>query len=143
MRVVDLLSAHAGVVAALHQEGFDEVWSVQSFADLISMPASFGFLALEGEDPAGFILCQGDDVEAEIITIATRLEKRRQGVAHALLRKACQKTRRMFLEVAEDNPVALAFYEKEGFVHSARRKGYYKRQAGGKVDALVMMREMG
>jgi ribosomal-protein-alanine N-acetyltransferase len=48
-----------------------------------------------------------------------------------------QKAQKIFLEVAEDNHAAFAFYTKTGFVITGKRAGYYKR-IGGAVDALML-----
>lgn len=140
MNIVSLSVAHCAVLSKLHGESFQEAWSEKSFADLIGLPASFGFVAVEDNtaEPMGFILCQGDAIEAEIITIATRPARRRSGVAQALLGEACAQSGRMFLEVARDNDGALSFYRKHGFTEIAVRKDYYKRAEGPSVDALVM-----
>ncbi|WP_419798249.1 MAG: GNAT family N-acetyltransferase [Terasakiella sp.] len=139
MNICELGLSHCAVIARLHEESFSENWSIQAFADLVGLPATFGFLAFDrdSDDPLGFILCQGDNIEAEIITIATRPAARRQGVARALLKAACIKSARMFLEVATDNLSAISFYEKHGFAKIGLRKNYYKRPNGKVVDALV------
>jgi len=139
MNICELGLAHCALIADLHAESFTENWSTQAFMDLVGLPATFGFLACEreGADPFGFILCQGDNIEAEIITIATRPGVRRQGVAGALLKAACAKTAGMFLEVATDNQSAISFYEKHGFTRIGVRKNYYRRPDGMAVDALV------
>lgn len=131
---------HKNIVAALHQEAFEEHWSAAEFGDLITLPASFGWLAVDKEEPLGFVLCQGDEVEAEIITIATRPAARRQGVATILLRNIFTRTRRLFLEVAADNISAQTFYEKSGFAQIGVRKNYYKRESGS-IDALILAKD--
>ncbi|SCA55879.1 Ribosomal-protein-alanine acetyltransferase [Candidatus Terasakiella magnetica] len=141
MRLEVLHIAHSEMIAHLHKESFDENWSIQAFADLVGLPATFGFMAHLQDQPAGFILCQGDEVEAEIITIATSPDFRRQGLAKALLRQACEKTKRMFLEVDEMNKGAIVFYKTMGFSQIARRKNYYTHSKAPKTDALVMERK--
>lgn len=138
MKLVELTAFHADLVAELHRTSFDENWSPKAFGDLITLPASFGFLALKDDQPLGFILCQGDAIEAEIITIATHPDARRTGVARTLVTQIATKTQRLFLEVAEDNPGALAFYMQFGFKQVGRRKNYYKHHNRDDVDALVM-----
>jgi len=135
----NLSIAHCAVLSQLHEESFDEAWTEKSFQDLVGMPATFGFLMSdEAGDPLGFILCQGDEIEAEIIAIATRSKVRRSGIARQLLNAAINKTQRMFLEVAEDNQGAIIFYQRHGFKQIARRKNYYKKKGKLAVDALVM-----
>jgi len=136
-----LTIAHAEIVATLHKEGFDENWSLNSFQNLLSLPATFGFIALYDNEPSGFILCQGDVVEAEIISIATSTAHRRLGVATHLLEKSHGLTARMFLEVAVDNQTGIQFYLKNGYVEIAKRSNYYKRHDGSKCDAMVMQKE--
>ncbi|WP_167730677.1 GNAT family N-acetyltransferase [Terasakiella sp. SH-1] len=132
--------AHCEILAALHAEAFGESWSVKAFQDLVGLSASYGYLAQVGEEPVGFILCQGDEVEAEIITIATRRLQRRTGIGTKLLEHACQQTGRMFLEVDEENDGAISFYQARDFHQIGLRTGYYKHPDGRKTDALVMER---
>ncbi len=140
MIMVPVGLAHSDILSLLHKDSFDEAWSAQSFRDLVAMPACFGYLACERDDPTGFILCQGDEVEAEIIVIATDPKRRRNGIASGLLESACNRTKRMFLEVAQDNEAAHAFYLRHRFEQIAVRKDYYKRVGGHIVDALVMQK---
>jgi ribosomal-protein-alanine N-acetyltransferase len=53
---------------------------------------------------------------------------------------ASARAEAMFLEVAADNPGAIALYAVAGFEAVGRRAGYYGRLAGGSVDAIVMRR---
>jgi len=138
MKLVALAPIHSEIIAALHEDAFAESWTSQAFADLIDLPASFGFICSMDEVPVGFILCQGDAIEAEIIAIATAKDARRQGVAKNLLSSICKQTERLFLEVAKDNPGAMAFYNSAGFTEIGLRKKYYKRGDGLFVDAVVM-----
>jgi len=137
-----LCVAHSEVVANLHQRAFDENWSAKEFQNLITMPASFGFLALKGALPVGFVLCQGDDVEAEIITIASDPACERRGIGTILLQCVLKQTQRLFLEVAEDNIKAINFYEKQDFQTIGKRPRYYNRGSGNHCDALVMQKEV-
>ena len=137
-----LCFTHSEVVANLHQRAFDENWSAKEFQNLITLPASFGFLALKGGLPIGFVLCQGDDVEAEIITIASDPDCERRGVGTILVQRVFEQTQRLFLEVAEDNIKAMSFYVKQGFETIGKRPRYYNRGNGNRCDALVMQKEV-
>ncbi len=74
--------------------------------------------------------------EAEVLTLAVRPAARRRGIGRALVEAAATlaeaSAAAMFLEVAADNPGAVALYAQTGFEIVGRRPGYYGR-AGGRV----------
>ena len=49
---------------------------------------------------------------------------------------------RAFLEVAADNIPAQTLYQAQGYAIQGRRKGYYRREDGPSVDALIMVRAL-
>ena len=127
-------------------EGFSEGWDAAAFAQLLAMPGAEAALALEAEEPVGFLLTRRAADEAEIITIATRPGARRRGVGRQLLSHhqadlAARGVKHMFLEVAASNRAAIALYATSGFLEVGRRKGYYQRP-DGREDAIVMRREL-
>jgi len=129
---------HGAILCKLHSLAFNEVWTPVDFEKLIDQPGRFGFLALLGKAPVGFVLCQGDENECEIITISTHPDYRRQKVGRSLMEKLARTSKRILLEVAVDNTKALEFYKALAFKEIARRNNYYKREGGIRVDALVM-----
>lgn len=134
-------AAHAPVMAAFHLPCFEEPWSEKSFADLLALPTTIGWVH-EG----GFILCSAIMDEMEILTICTLPQKRRQGIGRALLTQAetfarQHNIRHIYLEVSEKNTGAKALYESQNFQIFGRRKGYYKTHNGA-VDALCMAKEI-
>ncbi|MGH6956769.1 MAG: GNAT family N-acetyltransferase [Caulobacteraceae bacterium] len=139
-------AADAAELAAVHAEAFDEPWSAE---DLWRFASDRGGFCLVVENAGGglaaFILCRQIAGEAEVLTLATRKARRRRGLASALIAAAAALADRtsvaIFLEVAADNPGAIALYEKAGFAYVGRRTGYYGRR-GGSIDALVMRRTL-
>ncbi|MHA6263434.1 GNAT family N-acetyltransferase [Arenibacterium sp. CAU 1754] len=127
-------------MAALHGAAFDQSrpWSADEFAALLARPATFA----QG-DTRAFALVRVIADEAELLTIATHPDHRRRGLARALV-QALQATAaekgasRLFLEVAADNPAAIALYQACGFGICGQRRGYYARETGPAADALVM-----
>lgn len=133
-------------LAAVHGLAFQPGWSAEEIADLGSGPGVFG-LIIEDEGPIGMILCRAVAGEAEILTLAVDPTRRRRGAGRALVEAAAGMAatlgaEEMFLEVAVDNPAALALYEAAGFARVGRRPGYYARTDGADVDAVVMRREL-
>lgn len=79
--------------------------------------------------------------EAEILMVASG--RRRQGYARRLLAEARERLGadgvvRLHLEVAEDNPVAIALYESAGFEPVGRRPGYYRSGAAARLYAASL-----
>ena len=77
--------------------------------------------------------------EGHVITLDVAAEARRQGVGRDLLarleeRFRAQGVRRIGLEVAVDNAVAIAFYERHGYRTGGRIADYY----GPGLDAWQM-----
>jgi tRNA threonylcarbamoyl adenosine modification protein YeaZ/ribosomal-protein-alanine acetyltransferase len=138
----------AMVLAALHAECFERPWTAEEFARLMALPEARALLALEGEEPAGFVLANAAAGEAEILTIATRPQNRRKGHAHKLLEKLSaelkceQDIRSLFIEVAAGNNAAVALYEKTGFKPVGLRKSYYRSADGNTDDAHIMRKEL-
>ena len=129
-------------LADLHAEAFDAPWVAPSLSALLASP---GVFAVEEDD--GFILIRVVADEAEILTLAVRPEARRQGVGARLVqaaagRAAGQGAARLFLEVAEDNAAARALYARCGFSEVGRRRGYYPSSGGGRIDALMLARDL-
>ncbi|EKV27675.1 Ribosomal-protein-S18p-alanine acetyltransferase [Caenispirillum salinarum AK4] len=143
--------AHARVLSMLHQGAFgrDAGWNEGAFERLLGTPGTFGWVAqvagAEGPQPVALVVARAVADEAEILTIGTLPSVRRKGLARGLVRAAAAEaaTRgagRLFLEVAVDNPAGVALYHALGFEEVGRRKRYYARSDGTRVDAIVMAR---
>jgi ribosomal-protein-alanine N-acetyltransferase len=133
------LADDAAALAALHAQAFDRPWPEAEIAAVMAGPGAFGLMVEE----RGFILCRAIAGEAEILTLAVAPAARRTGVGRALVEAAVglAATRgafSLFLEVAHDNPAALALYDSAGFQRVGLRRGYYAHGA----DAVVMSRPL-
>lgn len=134
---------HAEAMAKLHAAVFPapDAWSQSAFRDLLQMPTALAYgVWAEGGVLAAMLLIQYTAPELEILTIATDPAHQRQGLARRLIRHAERELRpaKSMLDVAADNSGAIAFYESLGFFAEGRRKGYYKRLEGDRVDAILM-----
>jgi [ribosomal protein S18]-alanine N-acetyltransferase len=132
-------------LAELHARAFvtPAPWDAASFAGLLADPLIF--LLLEGD--AGFLLGRAVAGEAELLTIAVAPEARRRGLGRKLVTRFLYQARlrgaeRAFLEVAADNPAAIALYESSGFRKAGLRRGYYRSPEGARIDALVLARDL-
>jgi ribosomal-protein-alanine N-acetyltransferase len=137
------------VLAALHDAAFtapwDQRWSEQSFAGILAMPGVGAWIAVLESEPVGFALARIVLDEAELLLIGIHPECRRAGhgrqlLDHLLAALAEAGATRVFLEVAEDNAAATAFYRQAGFHPVGRRRGYYRAAAA--ADAIVLGRAL-
>lgn len=132
-------------LAALHARTFrmPAPYSVADFTGFLADPLCF--LLVEGD--AGFLLGRAVAGEAELLTLAVAPEARRLGLGRRLVARFLYQSRlrgadRAFLEVAADNPAAIALYESSGFQRAGTRRGYYQSPEGQRIDALVLARDL-
>jgi ribosomal-protein-alanine N-acetyltransferase len=142
IRRFDSVRDNAIPLADLHKLCFADPWDAEAIARL-SGGSGFAFLHGALSRPDGFVIARVAADEAEILTIATRRELRRRGIAHALLLAASREAMargaaNMFLEVATSNSAAIALYEGTGFANSGRREGYYRVPGVPPGDALIL-----
>ncbi len=127
-------------LAATHRAAFTQTrpWSEAEFADLL---AQRGVILLG--DAKSFILGRVIGDEAEVLTLATHPDSRRQGLARSTLSKFMIQMRSLgvasiFLEVADTNAPAKSLYMKAGFKNVGNRPRYYVATDGSKIGADVL-----
>lgn len=150
MTIRDFTSGDAPAVVSLHVSVFASYgWTESDYVNL-SREANGILLVAEaapGERAglAGFIALRQLFTQAEILNLAVDSAYRRQGVATALLRSACERLKkrnveRTFLEVRPSNATGLAFYAAAGFTRISLRKDYY---TDPREDAFVLQLPLG
>ena len=133
-------------LARLHARAFagqGRAWGRDEFASLLSSPHVF----VTGSTDA-FALGRAVADEAELLSVVTDPVHRLRGLARAALAAFEAEARnrgagRAFLEVADDNSAAIALYRAAGYRETARRTGYYARQDGSRIDALIFEKPLG
>ena len=93
---------------------------------------------------AGLLAARTVAQEAELLNVAVAPDKRRRGLAAALLAEALRRlaaagAQKVWLEVRESNHAAIAFYQRHGFAILGRRRTYYQLPP---EDALILGREV-
>ena len=126
---------------AIERRAFPTPWSLAMFVLELSKPASVCLAALRGGQMVAFLICSRYDTVWHIMNVAVDPDRRRQGIASALLtdllRRIDGKGARFTLEVRESNTGAIELYERFGFRAAGRRRRYY--QDNGE-DAVIMWR---
>lgn len=130
-------------LAQTHAAAFTQMrpWSESEFTDLLKQRG----MILCG-DAQSFLLGRIIVDEAEVITIATHPNHRRQGHARALILQFIAQARTqdvtsIFLEVSENNEAAKSLYYKQGFHKVGRRPQYYDTADSGKIGAEILRLE--
>lgn len=138
-----------GMMARIHALSFDDAWSAAMMRRILAMPGSFGIVARRNRQwsVVGFALVRVAADECELLSLAVAPEQRGNGVGAMLLEGAIGEAAalgavKLFLEVAEDNPVARGLYEGYGFVPVGRRPDYYARKDGTSAAAVTMVRDL-
>ncbi len=144
-------SVFCALFARLHGLCFSKGWSEDAFMSLMAMPGAFALLVsrveTENTAPVGFALARVGGGECEIITLGVQPEHRGAGAAACLMRAITSRAgelgaAEMLLEVADDNPAAIALYQSAAFEPVGRRKDYYRGPDGRPIDAIVMRRSL-
>lgn len=147
--VIDAHLHHADAVSAVHRLCFDEPWSVFTVRQVLAMPGAFGLLAVPDAaagpplDLYGFAILRRVLEDCELLSLAVAPARQGAGIGRTLLAASIVRARALgatsvFLEVAEDNPVARGLYASAAFRPIGRRPGYYRRRQGAPVAALTL-----
>lgn len=134
-------------IAMLHARLFDQPWDEGAVGSLLSQPSSLALVGQLEDSLAGFVMAQAAADEAEILSIGVDPTVQRQSIGRKLLEALIEELRRrgstrLFLEVAVDNPAAVALYQALGFREAGRRPSYYARVPGPSADALILTRQI-
>jgi ribosomal-protein-alanine N-acetyltransferase len=141
--------ADAKLLANLHKISFDAGWSLESFQSLLSLPSTQAYVFEEetSQKILGMIVFQVVDQEAEILTFAIDPFYQQKGYGENLYTFAeselrNQKITTLYLEVAEDNDPALAFYYKQKFHKIGTRPQYYPRPNNTGANAFLLSKNL-
>jgi ribosomal-protein-alanine N-acetyltransferase len=143
------------LLAKLHDLAFEghggDRWSPEAVSRILVLPGTRALIAVRTDSaapgPLGFSIYGIAADECEIISLGVIPTGRKQGVGSLLLTRLLADSERAgaataYLEVAQDNVTARAFYRVRGFVECGRRRNYYNRGEGRRVDACVLSRRL-
>jgi len=136
--------ADLDAIERIERASYRTPWSRSMFASELAKPSSLSFGAVDERGTLVGYLVLSRYVDAwHVMNVAVAPERRRQGIASALLRRLFELTkddalRGYTLEVRVSNTAAIALYERFGFRPKGVRRGYY---TDNREDALIMWRE--
>jgi [ribosomal protein S18]-alanine N-acetyltransferase len=130
-------------VVAIERRAFTSPWSVSMFVLELSKPSGICLAAVEASKIIGYVMCARYDEAFHIMDLAVDPDRRRGGVASALLSAVIERAgddANYTLEVRVSNLKAIALYERYGFQGVGTRPRYY---ADNGEDAVIMWRAVG
>jgi ribosomal-protein-alanine N-acetyltransferase len=136
------------VPAVVALEGSAQVSSEELHAEL-ARSWSHALVAKEaGEDIVGFVAFWHVADEIHLLNLATRVDRRRRGVARALMENVVgyagsRRARTVLLEVRRSNLPAIALYRAFGFFVVGLRPRYYQDDEDAIEMALSLDPETG
>jgi ribosomal-protein-alanine N-acetyltransferase len=130
-------------VVAIERKAFTSPWSVSMFVLELSKPSGICLAASQESKIIGYVMCARYDEAYHIMDLAVDPDRRRAGVASALLDAVIERAgvdANYTLEVRVSNLKAIALYERYGFRGVGTRPSYY---ADNGEDAVIMWRAIG
>jgi [ribosomal protein S18]-alanine N-acetyltransferase len=127
-------------VVALERRAFTTPWSLAMFVLELSKPSGICLVATVEQEIVGYLVCSRYDTVWHVMNIAVEPERRRRGIATALISALLERVgehAQVTLEVRRSNNGAVALYERFGFRSGGVRRRYY---ADNGEDAVIMWR---
>lgn len=143
IEITKMTTAHVSQVADLERQCFHDPWSERSIASELNNPLALWLVAVEGDTVVGYVGSQTVPPETDMMNVAVRPDRRREGIAEALVDALVSELKNigstsLTLEVRASNQPAINLYEKIGFLGVGRRKNYYRNP---REDALILRKE--
>jgi len=138
LKVQQVSQVQAARLAKLHQNCFQQSWSIAEFSRLLENQAVIGLMYLEDDRDIGLALLQSIAGETEILTFGIIPARRSKGFGYGLLSGICDyaktiDSKAVFLEVSSNNSAGKNLYLGYGFEQVGIRKSYYADRS----DALI------
>ncbi len=143
-KIADMTEEHTARLAELERLCFSRPWSREGLEAELGNPAAVFYVALSGEEIAGYAGMHCAAGECYLDNVAVFPKFRRRGAATALLNALLEETARrggefLSLEVRPSNLEAVGLYRRFGFREEGRRKDFY---AEPREDALIMTKRL-
>jgi [ribosomal protein S18]-alanine N-acetyltransferase len=127
---------------------FGEAWTRSQLAGILPMSGVVLSIASDSQsaEPVGFSLLRAVADESELLLLAVRPERHREGIGRRLLDHFMSQAElggvtRLHLEVRDGNP-AVQMYRKVGFEAVGRRRNYYHGADGERFDAITLAKNL-
>lgn len=144
------MDKYVSQLVSIHASAFSPGWSAEDFAAHLDLASDDLIDIVQNGELSGFAIIRTAADQSEILTIVVAPTHQRKGLGRSLLAKAEARALGrgadiMFLDVAADNPAAIAMYRRAGYNQCGTRPGYYRREINGKVgrvDAILYKKHL-
>ena len=141
VRIRRLVYSDLPAVIAIERRSFPTPWSLAMFVLELSKPSGICLAATIDDRLCGYLVCSRYDQVWHLMNVAVAPERRRLGLARALLTTLFGDAGDglpFTLEVRMSNTEAIVMYERFGFRRAGTRRRYYHDNG---EDALIMWLE--
>ena len=132
-------------LAQLDREVNLTAWSYQEYQECLNNKNQHIYLGIDSGKIIGCIVYNMVLDEAEILQLWIAKTHQNKGCGKQLLTQLFQvlgyQVERVFLEVRENNAIAIKLYHGLKFIEVGKRAGYYKVD-GWQFDALIMLKHL-
>lgn len=130
-------------VLAIENDVYPHPWTRGNFLDSLYTGYECWVVRSDAGELVGYFLLMLAVDEAHLLNISVRRDLHGRGVGRMQLDHVAALAREkgmgsVLLEVRPSNARAQAIYERYGYTHIGRRKGYYPAADGAREDAIVM-----
>lgn len=144
LEILPMSLSHIDGVEALEKECFSHPWSREGLTEELENENAHFLVAQSRDSVIGYIGIFECCESCEIANVAVSSDRRRQGVAKALILTAAEAARErgrefITLEVRESNSAARSLYESLGFEIKGRRKSFYTAPS---EDGIIMTKSI-
>jgi [ribosomal protein S18]-alanine N-acetyltransferase len=143
LMLVPMTAQHLDAVLAIEFVAYEFPWSRGNFVDSLAAGHVAQTLCDTRGELLGYLLALPGFEEMHLLNLTVAPAEQGQGHARCMLEwlvAQCrqQDARQLWLEVRESNARARRVYQRFGFAHIGKRKGYYPAPQGHREDAVVM-----
>ena len=137
LRLEDLAS-----VMVIEQQAYPYPWTSGNFRDALAS-GYHGLKLVDQGVMVGYLVWMRVLDEAHLLNFTIAPARQSRGLGQHLLKTwlaqlVADGLQQVLLEVRPSNPKAIRLYQRNGFVQTGLRKGYYPSGPNGREDALLM-----
>jgi ribosomal-protein-alanine N-acetyltransferase len=141
--LVPMTTRHLDAVLAVERMAYEFPWTRGNFVDSLAAGHVAQMLTDTNGSLLGYLVALPGFEEMHLLNLTVAPAEQGRGHARVMLEWlaslcARQHARQLWLEVRESNARALGVYQRFGFAHIGKRKGYYPAPQGRREDAVVM-----